>query len=103
MFNKARPVLDYNMRTYKFEPDTGRVYLYDLTGVKINGYFIRQEVAADLLLRGMPTVALNAVRGDMFINKTGAGIVLSKDWREGQGADAVLVELCGENTRLAQL
>lgn len=103
MFFQSRPVLEYNMRTYKFEPDTGRVYLYDLTGVKVNGYFIRQEIAADLLLRGMPTVALNAVRGDMFIDETGAGVVLSEDWRGGYGADDVLVELCAENARLAQL
>lgn len=102
MFNKARPVLDYNMRTYKYEPDTHRVYLYDFGGVTTNGYFIRQEIAHDLLLRGLPNVASLAVNGSMFVNEQGAGVVLEPDWFEAQGVDQLLVELCEVSRKVAE-
>jgi len=103
-FLKSKPVLTYDMRTYRFETDTNRVYLYDFGGVKINGYIIREEVAHDLLLRGLPTAALRGVRGQLFVSPEGAGLVLEEDWLEGTGEpDALLLELCKESTKRAKL
>ena len=102
-FLKSKPVLTYDMRTYRFEPDTNRVYLYDFGGVKVNGYIIREEVAHDLLLRGMPTAALRGVRGQLFVSPEGAGLVLEEAWLDTTGApDGLLVELCQESAKLAK-
>ena len=102
-FLKSKPVLTYDMRTYRFEPDTNRVYLYNFGGVKINGYIIREEVAHDLLLRGLPTAALRGVRGQLFVSPEGAGLVLEEDWLEATGEpDALLTELCQESAKLAK-
>lgn len=105
MFNflKSKPVLEYNMRVYRFEPTTNRVYLYDFDGVKPNGYMVRQEVTHDLLLRGMPLAASEAARGGLFVDSEGAGLVLEEDWLDSKGADGLLVELCSESKKLARL
>ena len=102
-FLKSKPVLTYDMRTYRFEPDTNRVYLYDFGGVKVNGYIIREEVAHDLLLRGMPTAALRGARGQLFVSPGGAGLVLEEAWLDTTGdPDRLLVELCQESAKLAK-
>ena len=103
-FLKSKPVLQYNMRTYRYEPETNRVYLYTFNGVKPNGYIVRQEVAHDLLLRSMPSAALAAVQGQMFINAEGAGLVLEDDWLDCTGpADTLLTELCEASDKLARM
>ena len=94
MFNffQSRPVLQYNMRTFSFVDSENKVYLYDFDGKKVNGYFIRQEVAHDLLLRGMEFTARKCIRGgQLFIDKKGAGIVLDQEWLSSHDNDDSLM------------
>ena len=83
-FKKTRPVLEYNMRTHYYDVDSSKLYLYRFHGVKPNGYFIRQEVAHDLILRDMPMTAKVAVTGLMFVDSQGAGIVLTEEWKRDE-------------------
>lgn len=101
LFKKVRPFIDYHMRTHQLEGD--KLYLYDFKGGEPNGYFIRQEVAHDLALRGLPMTAFVAVRGMMFVDGRGAGVVLAADWAQTDHTLRlkVLQEISEENTRLA--
>ena len=77
---EARPCLTHKMRSYLYNETTDRLYLYEFGGVKINGYFIREEVIQDLVLRGLPFLARLGVTGDLFVDSKGAGISHSSTW-----------------------
>ena len=85
IFNRqpSRPVLRNDMRCFDYERSTDKLYLYEFGDTKINGYFIREEVTTDLVLRGMPLVARLGITGDLFVDERGAGIRGSFCWNNG--------------------
>ncbi|QIN96682.1 hypothetical protein [Synechococcus phage S-N03] len=101
LFKPVRPFIDYHMRAHQLVGQ--KLYLYEFRGGKPNGYFIRQEVAHDLTLRGLPMTSFVGVRGLMFIDERGAGIVMGHDWQlvDHTVRLQVLAELSEENARRA--
>ena len=80
---EAKPALEHGMRTHAYDKKTDRLYLYAFEGKPVNGYFIREEVAADLVLRGLPMTARLGVTGDLFVDERGAGIYGVSTWEHG--------------------
>ena len=86
------PALEHRMRTHAYDSKKDRLYLYAFGGKTINGYFIREEVTADLVLRGLPMTARLGITGDLFVDEKGAGIYGVSTWAGGNPLQELAAE-----------
>ncbi|QBP06024.1 hypothetical protein [Synechococcus phage S-B68] len=95
---EPKPILRNPMRRVQLDTERDYVWLYDFQGAQPNGYFIREELVHDMVVRGMLLCARHAVKGEMFVNEHGAGLVFASKLSK-----EIQKELCGEVQRLAAI